>query len=345
MSTGNSARPKRDRECDTIALRPDLLRPVLWCAGMTLVLLAASIDRQSLVPAAERTAPAFGILLVVIAGGAIAERLGVFQLCARLVSSPRVPSALAALSALGFTALISGAVNLDVAAVVAPQLAIRVSAQRGLNPGRMVIATALTANATSFLLPTSNLTTLLVLNRSSISVAEYVRQSWAPWLLVTVFTIGLLAVLNGRSTSEPSAPARFAVNRAIIPTILDLLPMFVTASAIRALLGGGLMLHGDFASQFALGSVLAAGVNNLPASAAVRTAASGTPWAVIWAMAIGPNLLITGSVATLICRRIALDLGVRFRAGDFSALGVAMLPMQYLAACAGLAAVQAGLTR
>lgn len=336
-------RPGSVAERDTIASRTDLLRPVLAGAGLVLLTLAGWVDLHGLGTAMERTAPPFLTLAVVIAGGAFADRLGVFRLLARVVLSERVPALVASASVLTFTAVVSGAVNLDVAAVVAPPLAIRVAARKGLDAGRLVVATALTANATSFLLPTSNLTTLLVLDRSSIPALEYIRQGWAAWLLVTALTVGCLALLNRRSTSEQVAPSeRVVTTMPIVPTILDLLPMFVIASAIRALLGAGISFHGGFVTQFVVGSLLAAGANNLPAAAAVRTAATSTPWAAIWAMAIGPNLLITGSVASIICRRIALDLGVRFESGRFSVLGGAMLPLQFLAACAGLALVRMG---
>lgn len=340
MAPASSAHPELIGECDTIASRRDLLRRALWGAGIILVVPAAWFDRTGLLAVAARTAPQFLTLAVVIAGGAIADRLGVFGLLARVVLSERVPTLLASTSLLTFTALISGAVNLDVAAVVAPPLAIRVATQRGLNAGRLVIASALTTNATSFLLPTSNITNLLVLNRSPIPLLDYVREGWAAWLLVTVFTVGLLALQNRRSTNvRQGTSTRSASARRSIPTILDLLPMFAIASAIRTVLGSGITLQGGFAAQFVVGSLLAAGANNLPAAAAVRTAASSLPWATILAMAMGPNLLITGSVASIICRRIALDLGVPFDSARFSLLGAAMLPLQFLMACAGLGLV------
>ena len=343
MASRCQARPESVTERDTIASRRDLLRPVLASAGLVLVALAGWVDLLSLASAAERTAGPFLTLAVVIGGGAIADRLGLFRLLARVVLSDKVPGLMASASVLTFTAVVSGVVNLDVAAVVAPPLAIRVAARKGLNAGRLVVATAITANATSFLLPTSNLTSLLVLNRSSIGALEYIREGWIAWLLVTVLTVGCLALLNRRSEHGPTAPSpRSAPARPIVPTILDLLLMFVIASAIRALLGGGLTLHGGFVAQVFVGSLLAAGVNNLPAAAAVQTAANGVPWAAIWSMAMGPNLLVTGSVASIICRRTALDHGVRFESGTFSLLGAAMLPLQFLAACAGLALVRLG---
>ena len=338
MASQDLARLQSIGARDTIASRRDLLRPILWCLGLLLVALAASGDRDRLVIAAVRTAPPFSTLAAVIVAGAIAERWGVFRLVARAVLSKKAPALVAAASVLTFTAILSGGVNLDVAAVVAPPIAIQVAAQRGLNAARLVVATALIANATSFLLPTSNLTNLLVLNRSPISALEYVRQGWAAWLLVTVLTVGCLVVVIWRSPKGPQElPSRSMAPRPIVPTILDLLPMYLIASAIRGLLGRGLVLHGAFLAQFAVGSLLAAGVNNLPAAAAVGIPALDVPWAAILAMAMGPNLLITGSIASIICRRIALDLGVRFESGTFSALGAAMLPLQFLAALAGLA--------
>ena len=80
--------------------------------------------------------------------------------------------------------------------------------------------------------------------------------------------------------------------------------MFLLASAIRALLGTGLALHGSFPRQLTTGALLAAAVNNLPAAAAILPAGTPGPWAAILATTIGPDLLIAGSVATLITRRI-----------------------------------------
>jgi arsenical pump membrane protein len=338
MAPQHSARPQSIAERDNIASRRDLLRPILWSLGFLLLALAASGDRNSLVTAAVRTGPPFLTLAIVIGAGAIAERWGVFRLVARAILSKKVPTLVAAASVLIFTAILSGGVNLDVAAVVAPPIGIQVAAQRGLNAARLMVATALTANATSFLLPTSNLTNLLVLDRSPISTLEYLRQGWAAWLLVTVLTVGCLVVVIWRSPKSPQElPSRSIAARPIIPTILDLLPMFLIAVAIRALLGRGLLLHGGFVAQFVAGSLLAAGANNLPAAAAVGIPTLDVPWAAILAMAMGPNLLITGSIASIICRRIALDLGVRFESGTFSALGAVMLPLQLLAAVVGLA--------
>jgi arsenical pump membrane protein len=112
--------------------------------------------------------------------------------------------------------------------------------------------------------------------------------------------------------------------------------MFQVASAVRGLLQAGVCLRGPFLGQVAAGSALAAGVNNLPAAAAIRPAGPASSWAAILAMAVGPNLLLTGSVATLICRRIAHDGGAELRAGRFARLGGVLVPLQLGAAAIGL---------
>ncbi|HEY3033493.1 MAG TPA: hypothetical protein VGJ54_02380, partial [Streptosporangiaceae bacterium] len=85
-------------------------------------------------------------------------------------------------------------------------------------------------------------------------------------------------------------------------------------------------LHGSFASQLAAGTALALAAGNLPAAAVLLPASTPELWAAILATAIGPNLLITGSVATLICRCIARDSGATLSAWRFSAAGLALVP-------------------
>ena len=83
-------------------------------------------------------------------------------------------------------------------------------------------------------------------------------------------------------------------------------------------------------------SLLAAGANNLPAAAALAATTGTATWTGVWAMAVGPNLLLTGSVATIICRRLVLERGVAFDWRRFSLLGAVLLPIQFVVANLGL---------
>jgi hypothetical protein len=88
--------------------------------------------------------------------------------------------------------------------------------------------------------------------------------------------------------------------------------------------------------QLAGGAMLACAASSLPAAAAMLPAGAPGLRAAILATTVGPNLLITGSVATLISQRIARDRGASLTAGRFSAIGVALVPAQLAAATLGL---------
>jgi Na+/H+ antiporter NhaD/arsenite permease-like protein len=325
--------PKVSSESDAIRTRRDPLPYAVWGVAAVLVGAALLVDPPRLWPAARATAGSFLTLGVLIAGGVLVDRMGLFRLLARLLISSRASPRVAFAAVLLFTAILSGAINLDVAVVVAIPVALRVARQAHLSASHLCLATALTANAASFLLPTSNLTTLLILSRASMSASEYLRQSWAAWLLVCGLTVcGLTLAL-----ARPGLSGRDSADRKMKPrALLDLAPLYLCASAIRALLGVGLVFPGRFAGQLTAGVVFAAAANNLPAAAAVHPSGPTGTWAMVLAMAIGPNLLVTGSIATIICRRIARDDGVSFGIATFSLLGLAFVPLEVAAAVAGL---------
>ena len=296
------------------------------------------ISAACLRPRALPTA-ALATLATIIAGSVLAGRLGVFRALARLLIPGQAPRAAAAASVLAFTALLSGLVNLDVAVVIAMPVALEAAHRHRLPAGRLAMAVAITANATSFLLPSSNITSLLLLGRAPLPALSYLQGSWLAWLLVTAVTIGSLTgwlALAGTTTPARATDARAADARPSGRAALDLIPMFAAASAIRAILAAGITLRGGLAVQLAAGSALACAVNNLPAAAALHPAGTAGLWAAILAAAIGLGLLLTGSVATLICRRIARDAGAAVRVWQLTAIGTILVPAQLAAVVVGL---------
>jgi arsenical pump membrane protein len=310
------------------------VRPGLWAAGAALTAAAAGLRPAAVLPAAAATVGSFATLAAIIGGSVLAERAGVFRLLARILIPGQAPRAAAAVAILVFTALLSALANLDVAVVVATPLALHAARSQRLPAGRLAVAVAITANAASFLLPTSNITNLLLLGRRPMPAAAYLGRSWLPWLLVTAVTIGALGVWLARS--GPGRPVASIPARPSARALIDLVPMFLAASAIRAILAGGIALHGGLLRQLATGTALTCAVSNLPAAAAIRPSGTAGLWAAVLATTIGPNLLITGSVATLICRRIARDAGTTLRARQFTAVGALLLPAQLAAALLGL---------
>src|SRR6266700_5623467 len=311
----------------------DRLPRVLWTAAVILTAAAACLRPEALLPAAAATLGPFATLAAIIAGSVLAGRLGVFGALARFLIRDQAPRAVTAASVLAFTALLSGLVNLDVAVVVAMPVALEAARRHGLSAGRLAVAVAITANAASFLLPTSNITSLLLLGRTSLPALAYLRGSWLAWLLVVAVTAGSLSGWLARAaTGPPRASGARPSGRAA----LDLVPMFAAASAIRAILTAGVALRGGLAVQLIVGSALSCAVSNLPAAAALHPAGTAGLWAAILATAIGPGLLLTGSVATLICRRIARDAGAALSAVQFTAIGAVLVPAQLAVAVVGL---------
>lgn len=307
---------------------------VLWAAAVILTAAAVCSRPAALPPAAQATLGPFATLAAIIAGSVLADRLGVFRILASLLIRDRAPRAVAAASVLAFTAVVSGLANLDVAVVVAMPVALQAARRHRISAGRLATAVAVTANAASFLLPTSNITSLLLLGRVPLPLLAYLRGSWLAWLLVAAVTVGSLSLWLAPARSGPQSRAVGA--RPSVRAAFDLIPMFAAASAIRAILAAGLTLRGGLAAQLIAGSALSAALNNLPAAAALRPAGTAGLWAAILATAIGPGLLLTGSVATLICRRIARDAGATMLAWQYTAIGAVLAPAQLAAAIIGL---------
>jgi len=82
-----------------------------------------------------------------------------------------------------------------------------------MSAGRLAVAVAITANAASFLLPTSNITSLLLLGRTSLPALAYLRGSWLAWLLVVAVTAGSLSGWLARAGTVRPASAAAAAER------------------------------------------------------------------------------------------------------------------------------------
>ncbi len=325
--------PKNTSESARITSSGDPLRRAIWAAGIVVAVTAAALRPDASAAEARATASPFATLAAIILASALAGRLGAFRALARALIPARGGNFSSMAAVLALTALLSALVNPDVAVVVAVPVALSAARRQGLSAGRLVAAVAVMANAASFLLPTSNITSLLLLGRVPLATPAYVTDSWLPWLLVTAVTLAPLAAWAARAgPGQARAVAAGPSARAV----LDLVPMYLTASGVRALLGTGLALHGSFPAQLVAAAALACAVSNLPAAAAIVPAGPAGLWAAVLATAAGPDLLITGSVATLIARRIARDGGASLTAWRFSALGAVLVPAQLAAATLGL---------
>jgi arsenical pump membrane protein len=279
------------------------------------------------------------VTAIVLVGGAVACS-GPSRRALRAATAAAGSRRAACAIVLAVTAAVAAVVNLDVAVVVAMPLALTVAVAWRLDAGWLTIAVAAVANASSFLLPTSNVTNILVAGQ--MPAARYVASTWLPWLLVSSSTVTALAlVVARRRPPVPVVGSDVRITWSPVGVLLDLASMFVLASAIRVLLPTGLPVGPGFAGGVGVASLYAAGGNNLPVAAALGASPGLGTWAGVLAAAIGPNLVVTGSVATIICRRIARENGTDLSPMRFSLVGIATVPVQLALAYVGFAIVRA----
>jgi Na+/H+ antiporter NhaD/arsenite permease-like protein len=303
-------------------------------AGAALVLALAVHGFHAVMAAAQMTWRPFAIVAGMVALGWAGVRLGIFDRLGRRVVPSAASGILIAAAVIAWVFVLAGTTNLDVAVVAATPLALVIAADRGLDGGLLALGIAQAANAGSILLPTANLTTLLALSPGGGSDTSYLLHVWLAWLLVGAVTIAALTWLVRRRGGTTFVPA--PVEWSLTAIGADLAAMFVLASSLRALIPGGLGVGAGFWSAAFGASTLAAVANNLPAAAAVHATTSTATWGVIAGLAIGPNLLLTGSVAAVIVRRMARESGVDLPIRTFTLVGLALVPIQLGAAFVGL---------
>ncbi|MFN2582073.1 MAG: hypothetical protein ABR498_04960 [Candidatus Dormibacteria bacterium] len=313
----------------------DPLSRALWVLGLALTIVAVGLTTRRLEAAASSTVVPFLVLGAVIAGAVVVDGLGLFGWASRMLTRSCSGVGLR-MALLGFAAIVSAGVNLDVAVAVVVPTALRAVRHQG-ESGDLAIAVALTANAASFLLPTSNPSTLLVLSRAPMPPGAYIARSWIAWLMVTVYTVVTLGLLACRQRSTRRVIKAEHAARLRPSMLLDLIPMFACATAIRSLIGiSGLVVSGGAVHAMAITTALDLAVNNLPAAAAVHPSGDASVWGAILGLAVGPNAFITASLASLIARKLAISEGAHFSITRFAFLGVLMVPAQLALADLGL---------
>jgi arsenical pump membrane protein len=333
------ARSSRILQPVSAAWGDDRVSTVLGGAALIVLIAALLVAPSRLAHAMVITTKPFLEVGAIVTAGWLAVRLGAIE---TLTSSwRRWGRATNVVLVLVLCAVLSAFLNLDVAVGIAVPVALFAAADVGLDAGLLVIAVANVANATSFLLPTSNLTNLLVMGSTqSVPAGQYLASTWLAWLFVTGVTLGVLVPLVLRRA--PVTRARtIAVDWSLPRIAVDLVAMFLIASGLRAIWATGITLPGGFALQTVAGSVLASAADNLPSAAVVHGGVGLGPWTAILAMSVGANLFLIGSVATVISRRLATESGARFSLATFTLIGAVLLPVQLGAAYIGLRATGA----
>src|SRR6478736_1318886 len=287
-------------------------------------------------------APTLVVLASLLVLGEGCERAGLFDaLAARMAvrargSGPRLLT-LVVVAAAAVTAVL----GLDATVVLLTPAAFAAAAKARLNARPSGYATSHLANSASLLLPISNLTNLLAFRASELSFAGFAARMALPWAVAIAIEWAVL-----RKVFANALDARGRIPRDVPPPI-PRGPVAVLAFTlglgliVRALADAGL---GDVVNDIlpaghdllpllgatALAAALANLLNNVPALLVLlpAAAAAGTPTvlAVLIGVNAGPNLTYTGSLATLLWRRVLRERGEEVGHREFHVLGALSVP-------------------
>ena len=155
-----------------------------------------------------RVAPILVFLLSITVVAELADAAGVFESAARIASdrgggSVRRLWLLTVLLATITTVLLS----LDTTAVLLTPVVLALASQLGIRPWPFALATVWLANTASLMLPVSNLTNLLLVERLHWTVGHYAARMWLPALVAVAVTVLVLGFLLRRSLVGRYSPA------------------------------------------------------------------------------------------------------------------------------------------
>jgi arsenical pump membrane protein len=144
----------------------------------------------------RRVAPILVFLGSITVVAELADEAGVFEAAATLAArrgggSVRRLWLLVVAIAAATTVLLS----LDTTAVLLTPVVLALAARLSVRPWPLALATVWLANTASLLLPVSNLTNLLLVDRLDWSAGRYAARMWLPALVAVAVSVGLLALL------------------------------------------------------------------------------------------------------------------------------------------------------
>jgi arsenical pump membrane protein len=184
-----------------------------------------------------RVTPILVFLLGITVVAELADIAGVFESAAELASrggsgSVRRLWLLVVVLGTATTVLLS----LDTTAVLLTPVVLALASRLGVPPWPFALATVWLANTASLLLPVSNLTNLLLVNKLGWSVTRYSARMWLPAVVAVLVSAGVLAILlrsslRGRYAAIDVTEARDPVLfRTAVGVCLAVGPLFVAGA-------------------------------------------------------------------------------------------------------------------
>ena len=159
-------------------------------------------------------APVLGFLLAATVVAELADGAGVFDAAARLAARWGRGSVLRLwLLVVVVATLTTVLLSLDTTAVLLTPVVLGIVRRAGLPAAAFALTVVWLANTASLLLPVSNLTNLLVQQRTGVGSASFAARMWLPSVTAVVVTVVVIGVryrrdLTGRYTADDDPPRR-----------------------------------------------------------------------------------------------------------------------------------------
>jgi arsenical pump membrane protein len=180
---------------------------VLGVAGLLTVLTGWLSESDAREVALTRGGPVLGFLVAITVLAELADRAGVFDaaagMCARAAkgSTARLFGLVALLGT--FTTI---GMSLDTTAVLLTPVVLTITQKLGLRPLPFALLAVWLANTASLLLPVSNLTNLLALQRENLSTLSFAGRMALPEIAAVIITVGYLGLLFRRDLTGHYEP-------------------------------------------------------------------------------------------------------------------------------------------
>ena len=219
----------------------------------TLTLRTGLLPLSAAVDVTTRAAPVLLFLIAVTVLAELADAAQVFDVAATRaarLARGRTPLLFLLVLLLGTTTTV--VLSLDTTAVLLTPVVLALAAQLGLSPLPFAFAAVWLANTASLLLPVSNLTNLLAVDRLGLSTASYTARTLPAALAAVVVTSLALCLWHRRSLRgrydvpmalRPGDPVLFGIATGacllLVPMLLLGVPVAFAASAAAGLVVAG----------------------------------------------------------------------------------------------------------
>lgn len=174
-------------------LRPHGLNEAWFAAGgVGVLLLTGVLPWDAGLQAVRETATVLGFLagMMIITG--IVERAGVVEIVAERIATVSGNSTRVLYIAMfGLSAIVTATMSLDITIIMMTPVLFAVTRRRGLDPLPFLFACTFVANIGSLILPVSNLTNLLLVNRLNLPFGGFVRVMWLPNTVALLTTLAM----------------------------------------------------------------------------------------------------------------------------------------------------------